>query len=256
MASSRNYPRFVDRLWDGPGAVSEAVRIDGKPDLNCPLPRSRCAFSIYLNRAFVSLSLSHFQDDVGLATFMAWPRILHGMPIRDLWAPPQLGRLPTRVAMYFPTPSAAAVDRSLFTGLFLPHSPTQYALSSSLFSLQFFLLLLSPTPSSCTLSSHRFESSSLPPPFPPHCNSLLVGSSPIHPPLPAMSSRSLRSSTHPCIHSGCGAVRPFSSHSPSSSLVHPHSLSPSGSQSTSHTTILLSCLSSANEESPYPRIHV
>ncbi|KAJ7315583.1 hypothetical protein DFH08DRAFT_1086831 [Mycena albidolilacea] len=45
---------------------------------------------------------------------MARPRVLHGMPIRDLWAPPQLGRLPTRVAMYFPTPSAAAVDRSLF----------------------------------------------------------------------------------------------------------------------------------------------
>jgi hypothetical protein len=126
-----------------------------------------------------------------LATFVAWPRVLHGMPIRDLWAPPQLGRLPTCVAMYFPTPSATAVDRSLFTGLFPPHSPTQYALSSSLFSLQFFLLLLSPTPSSCTLSSHRFESS-LTPPFPPHCNSLLVGSSPIHPPLPAMSSRSLR----------------------------------------------------------------
>ncbi|KAJ7300473.1 hypothetical protein DFH08DRAFT_1090579 [Mycena albidolilacea] len=53
-------------------------------------------------------------EDVGLATFMAWPRVLHGMPIRDLWAPPQLGRLPTCVAMYFPTPSAAAVDRSLF----------------------------------------------------------------------------------------------------------------------------------------------
>ncbi|KAJ7312292.1 hypothetical protein DFH08DRAFT_822329 [Mycena albidolilacea] len=45
---------------------------------------------------------------------MAWLRILHGMPIRHLWAPPQLGRLPMRVAMYFPTPSAAAVDRSLF----------------------------------------------------------------------------------------------------------------------------------------------
>jgi hypothetical protein len=113
-------------------------------------------------------------------------------------------------------------------------------------------LLLSPTPSSCTLSSHRFESSSLPPPFPPQCNSLLVGSSPIHPLLPAMSARS---SMHPCIHSRCGAARPFSSHSPSPSLV-PHSLSPSGSQSTSHTMILLSCLSSANEESPYPRIHV
>ncbi|KAJ7818715.1 hypothetical protein B0H14DRAFT_3876934 [Mycena olivaceomarginata] len=53
-------------------------------------------------------------DNVGLATFMAWPRVLHGMPIRDLWAPPQLGLLPTRVAMYFPTPSAEAVDRSLF----------------------------------------------------------------------------------------------------------------------------------------------
>jgi hypothetical protein len=142
------------------------------------------------------------------------------------------------------------------TGLFPPHSPTQYALSSSLFSLQFFLLLLSPTPSSCTLSSHRFESSYLPPPFPPHCNPLLVASSPIHPPLPAMSSHSLRSSTHPCIHFGCSAVPPFSSHSPSPSLARPHSLSPSGSQSTSHTTILLSCLSSANDESPYPHIHV
>ncbi|KAJ7300472.1 hypothetical protein DFH08DRAFT_979635 [Mycena albidolilacea] len=70
-----------------------------------------------------------------------------------------------------------------------------------------------------------------------------------------MSSRSLPSSTHPCIHSGCGAV-PFSSHSPSPSLTRPHSLSPSGSQSTSHATILLSCLSLANEESQYPRIHV
>jgi hypothetical protein len=140
---------------------------------------------------------------------------------------------PTRVAMYFLTPSAAAFDRSLFTGLCPPHSPTQSALSSSLCSLHL-LLLLSPTPSSCTLSSHRFESSSLPPPFHPHCNSLVVASSLIHLPLLAMSSRS---STHPCIHSACGAVRLFSPHSPSPSLACPHSLSPSGSQSTSHTTI-------------------
>ncbi|KAJ7306699.1 hypothetical protein DFH08DRAFT_1088903 [Mycena albidolilacea] len=55
---------------------------------------------------------------------MASPLVLHGIPIRDLWTPPQLGRLPTCVAMYFPTPSAAAVDRSPSTGLFPPHSPT------------------------------------------------------------------------------------------------------------------------------------
>ncbi|KAJ7304720.1 hypothetical protein DFH08DRAFT_1089153 [Mycena albidolilacea] len=45
---------------------------------------------------------------------MVWPHVLRGMPIRDLWAPPQLGRPPTRVAMYFPTPSVAAVDLSIF----------------------------------------------------------------------------------------------------------------------------------------------
>ncbi|KAJ7798277.1 hypothetical protein B0H14DRAFT_2907168, partial [Mycena olivaceomarginata] len=143
--------------------------------------------------------LSDFQDHVGLATSMARPRVLHGMPIRDLWAPPQLGRLPTRVAMYFPTPSAAAVDRSLF------HRPIPAPFADAVRAVQLplqsaILLIVAFTyPSSCTLSSHRFESSYLPPPFPPHCNSLLVASSPIHPPLPAMSSRSLRSSTHPCI---------------------------------------------------------
>ncbi|KAJ7848146.1 hypothetical protein B0H14DRAFT_3867290 [Mycena olivaceomarginata] len=130
---------------------------------------------------------------------MAWPRVLHGMPIRDLWAPPQLGRLPARVAMYFPTPLAAAVDHSLF------HRPVPAPFADAVCAVQLplqsaILLIVAFTyPSSCTLSSHRFESSPLPPSFPPHCNSLLVGSSSIHPPLPAMSSRS---STHPCIHSG------------------------------------------------------
>ncbi|KAJ7824089.1 hypothetical protein B0H14DRAFT_3469610 [Mycena olivaceomarginata] len=56
---------------------------------------------------------------------MARLRVLHGMPIRDLWAPPQLGRLPTRVAIYFPTPSAAA-----------------YALSGSLFNPTAILLIV------------------------------------------------------------------------------------------------------------------
>ncbi|KAJ7718306.1 hypothetical protein B0H14DRAFT_2643400 [Mycena olivaceomarginata] len=43
-----------------------------------PLPRSRHTSSIHLNGAFVSLSLSDFQDNVGLATSMAQPRVLHG----------------------------------------------------------------------------------------------------------------------------------------------------------------------------------
>ncbi|KAJ7661871.1 hypothetical protein B0H14DRAFT_3076908, partial [Mycena olivaceomarginata] len=130
----------------------------------------------------------------------AWarPRVLHGMPIRDLWAPPQLGRLPTRVAMYFPIPSTAAWPVLSSTGLTPLHSPTQSALSSSLFCLQFFLLLLSLTPSS-TLSSHRFGSSSLPPPF-PHCNSLFAASSPIHLRLPRCL---LACSAPPHIHSAC-----------------------------------------------------
>jgi hypothetical protein len=38
-----------------------------------PLPRSRQASSIHLNGAFVSLSLSDFQDRMGLTT-MAWPQ--------------------------------------------------------------------------------------------------------------------------------------------------------------------------------------
>ncbi|KAJ7315474.1 hypothetical protein DFH08DRAFT_971838 [Mycena albidolilacea] len=42
-----------------------------------PLPRSRRASSNHLNRASVSLSLSDFQDDVGLATLMARLRVLH-----------------------------------------------------------------------------------------------------------------------------------------------------------------------------------
>ncbi|KAJ7860009.1 hypothetical protein B0H14DRAFT_3625335, partial [Mycena olivaceomarginata] len=103
-----------------------------------PLTRSHHASSIHLNRAFVSLSLSDFQDHVGLATSMAPPRILHGMPIRDLWAPLQLGRPPTRVAMYFPTPSAAALDRSLF------HWPSGFycLVLDTQFKLRAFLILV------------------------------------------------------------------------------------------------------------------
>jgi hypothetical protein len=160
---------------------------------------------------------------VGLATFMVWPRVLHGMPIRDLWAPPQLGRPPMRVAMYFPTPSAAAVDLSLF------HRPVPAPFADAVRAVQLplqsvILLIVAFTyPFLLTLSSHRFESSSLPPPFAPHCNSLLIGSSRIHPPLPAMSSRS---STHPCIHSGavrCVYFRRTHPHPPSCALTHfPH----------------------------------
>ncbi|KAJ7816418.1 hypothetical protein B0H14DRAFT_2844803 [Mycena olivaceomarginata] len=100
------------------------------------------------------------------------------------------------------------------------------ALSSSSSCLQFFLLLLSLTPSS-TLSSHRFGSSSLPPPF-PHCNSLLAASSPIHLRLPRCL---LACSAPPHIHSACGA-------------------------STSHTDFALLPLVGPTPVSPYPRIHV
>ncbi|KAJ7861215.1 hypothetical protein B0H14DRAFT_3619449, partial [Mycena olivaceomarginata] len=202
MASSRNYPRFVDRLWNRPGAVCEAVRIDGKPDLNCPPPiRSRVPV---VPPVSTSTGLLFRSPCLIFRTTLGWLLPWRGRAFSTVCRFGICGRHRSSDAR------RNVLPYSLGRGCRSFSLPPAYSRPIRRRSTR------------CTAPS---SSSYLPPPFPPHCNSLLVASSPIHPPLPAMSSRSLRSSTHPWIQSISGAVRFLHfrrthPHPPSRALTH------------------------------------